>query len=81
LAYKRLVLYYSQSISLIGWLEFGKGTFLAEGPYPVLKPQDFGPGVFYRLIKGDGLMILAFGHFVSLLTKQTHNIVLANIFI
>ncbi|ERP91410.1 hypothetical protein Q666_12030 [Marinobacter sp. ES-1] len=26
-------------------------------------------------------MILAFGHFVSLLTKQTHNIVLSNIFI
>ncbi|WP_156510019.1 hypothetical protein RVM24_19905 [Marinobacter sp. KM021] len=54
---------------------------MAEGPYRLVKPQGFGPGVFYRLKKGDGLMILAFGHFVSLLTKQTHNIVLSNIFI
>ena len=62
-------------------MDIGRGLFLAEGPYRLVKPQGFGPGVFYRLKKGDGLMILAFGHFVSLLTKQTHNIVLSNIFI
>jgi hypothetical protein len=36
-------------------------------PYRPVKPQGFGPGVFYRLTKDDGLMILAFSNFVSLI--------------
>jgi hypothetical protein len=52
------VSYYNQSISLTGWLDFGKGLPPRMFPYHLAKPQSTALGFFYCLSNKQSIYVV-----------------------